>query len=104
MGTNRRRISHMNKTTTVGNYQYPEKYSDFLKQQREAYFIGIKEGKALFAEYCNKAVVFLKKKNHWKFLEKERSNIPMEHQFTGSLEDGYGEEKLTIETADILGN
>ena len=92
--TNRKRLSHSEKTVEKETYQYPKLFSEFLDQQRDSYNEGIIEGKELFEKYCEAGASYLKKKDLWNFLEKKESVVPYQNQFTGSLPVGYGAHKL----------
>ena len=92
--TNRRRMSHARKNINLDDYVYPEKYSVFLQQQRQAYKKGIENGKKLFEVQCVAATSFLKVKGQWDFLEKSESIVPAQNQFDGSLPLGYAVDKL----------
>ena len=92
--TNRKRISHSEKAVEKKTYQYPKLFSEILDQQRDSYNEGIRKGKELFEKYCEAGASYFMKIDLRNFLEKIKSIVPSQNQFTGSLPVGYGSHKL----------
>ena len=92
--TNRKRISHSEKAVEKKTYQYPKLFSEILDQQRDSYNEGIRKGKELFEKYCEAGASYFLKKDLRNFLEKIKSIVSFQNQFTGSFPVGYGSHKL----------
>ena len=58
--TNRRRLSHGKQYVTFRAYCYPNQYSNFLQQQRNAHRDGVQSGMEMFEQYCCDGAILLR--------------------------------------------